>query len=572
VRLLPNFQNDSTFGKSGLMAVPLTSGDDRACGGVVLANGSIVMAGTMTPTDGGSPRIELTRLLAPHTSGSISGIVYHDENNDGIREGTDYSSIQNVKVYLDLNRNGNPDAGEPSTATNYNYVFTGLAAGSYLVRAVLPPGYHQTSPAGGAGASVTLSTGTAVGEIDFGASNAVAVPIGNPGGAYSVAEGSSITLDGSKSSESGGTITAYAWDFNYDGKLFTTDATGVKPNFSAAGLDGPSTRTIAIMVSDGSGQYAVATTTVTITNAPPTAKFAAAGSVKLGSAGAVSFSAQTDPSPADVAAGFKYSYDFNNDGVFEITDSSSASAAVPATYLASVGIHTIHGRIKDKDGGVTDYTTTITVTASTTLASISGTVFADNNGNAKLDAGELGVGGRKIYIDKNKNGVLDAGEPTFTSGASGAFTFSGLAAGTYRVRDVLPSGWRRTSPSAGYFDVTVSAGQIVTGKNFAETTRGLISGTVFKDANGNGIKDSTELGLSGWVVFLDANNNGKLDAGELSFTTGSNGAFSFIVPAGTYHLREVLKSGFKQTAPAGAVYTITLGSGKTATGKNFGDK
>ena len=210
--------------------------------------------------------------------------------------------------------------------------------------------------------------------------------------------------------------------------------------------------------------------------------------------------------------------------------------------------------------------------AETTRAAISGTVFADNNGNAKLDAGELGVSGRKVYIDKNKNGVLDAGEPVFTTGASGAFTFTGLAAGSYRIRDVLPTGWRRTSPTAGYFDVTVSSGQVITGKNFAETTRGLISGTVFKDANGNGVKDSTEVGLSGWVVFLDINNNGKLDAGELSFTTGSDGKFNFVIPAGTYHLREVLKSGFKRTAPSTGVYNITLSSGQSATGKNFGDK
>src|SRR5205807_1679400 len=163
-------------------------------------------------------------------------------------------------------------------------------------------------------------------------------------------------------------------------------------------------------------------------------------------------------------------------------------ATVPASYLSTPGAHTIHGRIKDKDGGFTDYTTTLTVNAPV-LASISGTVFADNNGNAKLDAGELGVSGRKLYIDKNKNGILDA----------------------------------------------------------------------------DGIKDSTEVALSGWVVYLDTNNNGVLDAGEQSFTTGSDGKFSFVIPSGTYHLREVLKAGFKRTTPSTGVYLITLFSGKTAT-------
>jgi hypothetical protein len=101
---------------------------------------------------------------------------------------------------------------------------------------------------------------------------------------------------------------------------------------------------------------------------------------------------------------------------------------------------------------------------------------------------------------------------------------------------------------------------------------GLITGIVFNDADGNGRRDAGEKGLGGWLLFLDTNNNGKPDSGELTFTTGTDGKFSFIVPAGTYHLREMLKSGLKRTAPSAGVFTITLASGKTATRTNFGDK
>ena len=93
-----------------------------------------------------------------------------------------------------------------------------------------------------------------------------------------------------------------------------------------------------------------------------------------------------------------------------------------------------------------------------------------------------------------------------------------------------------------------------------------------RNANANAKQDAGELGLAGWVVYLDANNNGKLDAGEKSFTTGTDGKFSFVVPAGTYHLREVLKSGFAITTPAGGLYTPRLASGQSAAGRNFGDK
>src|SRR5262249_12527168 len=77
-------------------------------------------------------------------------------------------------------------------------------------------------------------------------------------------------------------------------------------------------------------------------------------------------------SSADVAAGFTYSYDFDNDGTFEVTGSTSAAATVPASYLADgPGTRVVHGRISDKDGGFSDYTTTLTVTNVAPTATLS---------------------------------------------------------------------------------------------------------------------------------------------------------------------------------------------------------
>ena len=68
-----------------------------------------------------------------------------------------------------------------------------------------------------------------------------------------------------------------------------------------------------------------------------------------------------DPSKADTAAGFTYSYDFDNDGIFEIFNGTSPTATIPASYLSTSGPAVIHGRITDKDGFFTEYTTTIQV-------------------------------------------------------------------------------------------------------------------------------------------------------------------------------------------------------------------
>jgi hypothetical protein len=80
--------------------------------------------------------------------------------------------------------------------------------------------------------------------------------------------------------------------------------------------------------------------------------------VVVGQAVTVAFAGASDPSAADTAAGFRYSYDFDNDGVFEIA--GSASASQQGTFT-SAGAHVVRGRIADKDGGFTDYTTTVQV-------------------------------------------------------------------------------------------------------------------------------------------------------------------------------------------------------------------
>lgn len=91
------------------------------------------------------------------------------------------------------------------------------------------------------------------------------------GGPYAVTEGASVALDGSSSNDVDNFIVEYTWDFDYDGITFTTDADGSSVNFSAAGIDGPDTRTIALRTRSDNGVFAIATTTVTISNVAPTA-------------------------------------------------------------------------------------------------------------------------------------------------------------------------------------------------------------------------------------------------------------------------------------------------------------
>jgi len=99
--------------------------------------------------------------------------------------------------------------------------------------------------------------------------------------------------------------------------------------FSAANIDGPATRMIALRVTDTGGATAIAASILNIINASRRPGFRGGGGDCRRRRPHVSFAGRGDPSAADVLAGFKYSYDFNDDGVFDVTDSASPSATVP---------------------------------------------------------------------------------------------------------------------------------------------------------------------------------------------------------------------------------------------------
>jgi hypothetical protein len=106
---------------------------------------------------------------------------------------------------------------------------------------------------------------------------------------------------------------------------------------------------------------------------------------------------------------------------------------------------------------------------------------------------------------------------------------------------------------------------------------GAVSGSVFHDINGNGIRDANEPALANATVFLDQNGNGALDPGELwAVSSGPKGVDAATgtylinhVPAGSYTLRQLLPAGWTQTSPAGG-YSLTLGTDQFVGGKELG--
>ncbi|HEX7597832.1 MAG TPA: PxKF domain-containing protein, partial [Polyangia bacterium] len=150
---------------------------------------------------------------------------------------------------------------------------------------------------------------------------------------------------------------SYAWDLDNNGTFET-------PGQSVAytGVDGPATLTVKVQATDNGGLTAIASATVTVNNVAPTATFGSNSPVNEASPATISFSNATDPSGPDVAAGLHFAFACDNASLAAATYASSgASASTTCTFADGPSTHTVGGRVIDKDGGYTGYTTVVTV-------------------------------------------------------------------------------------------------------------------------------------------------------------------------------------------------------------------
>ena len=208
--------------------------------------------------------------------------------------------------------------------------------------------------------------------------------------------------------------------------------------------------------------------------------------------------------------------------------------------------------------------------------SASGTVFEDFDGNGTPGPDDRPMGDVTVYVDLDRDRQPDANEPTTRTNELGGYFFDDLPPGVYHIREVVPQGFvdPPTGTQNGARIVEVTAGKRERGQNFGNVRGATVSGVVFNDVNGNGVRERTEPPLAGATVYVDLNNNGSRQAGEPSaVSTAQEGAWSIGgVAPGTRVIRQVPPTGFRQTAPAAGFHTVTLTSGGTVAGLNFGDQ
>jgi hypothetical protein len=208
-------------------------------------------------------------------------------------------------------------------------------------------------------------------------------------------------------------------------------------------------------------------------------------------------------------------------------------------------------------------------------ATVQGRVYHDKNANGIFDGADTGISKFRVFLDEDFDGLLDEGEISKPVSATGTYTFTGVEAGVYRVREVYREGWRQTFPALGYYEVVLGYGAAGRNQSFANTDTVLIKGRVWMDANKNKFIDDGEGYLPSWMLYIDHNKNGRLDKGDDWTLSDSRGNYRFFnLPAGTYHVRAVQYDRYQQTAPGGSsgFHNITLAGGGTTSNKNFGFK
>ena len=175
-------------------------------------------------------------------------------------------------------------------------------------------------------------------------------PTAEAGGPYNVGEGGSVGLDGSGSSDpdqAANTLT-YVWDLDADTVFGEAGETGSTPTFSAAGLDGPTSRVVTLRVTDGDGVSDEDTATVNVSNVPPAVATPSVTPEPSDEGEAVTASATfVDPGPDT----FTCTVDYGDGGGAQAGSVVGNTCNGPSHAYGDDGTYTVTVAVTDDDGG-----------------------------------------------------------------------------------------------------------------------------------------------------------------------------------------------------------------------------
>lgn len=547
------------------------------------------------------------------SGGDIEGTVWNDFNQDGTRDSGD-SGLAGWTVFLDLNQDGTLGAGEPSTLTDAHgyYLFTDLPPDDYEVTEVLPGGWevskgYDTKQTAG----VTRQTRSTLDFANFSTTNGSIHGLafndinGNGirdldssgGFAEPGLEGWTVFLDSNNSGGLDAGEVSVVTDENGEYIFLSLNAgdyevTEVLPDGWTVSDGTDSRQTVA--VNGGEASTADDFANFTVLNGSIT------GTIwndlnRNGVRDVDSISGVVRDLPL---VGWSVFLDLNRNEAFDAGEPLATTDAngnyefldlqVGEYEVREIVVSGWEATVGYSDNYPVGVLSGVTTTAhdfanfdasGSGVASVTGTIWNDLNGNGIFETSEPGLSGWIVFLDSNNDGLLTTGETQATTSATGAYVFDNLTAGTIQLVVSGVAGWRPTAPATNARTITIRGGVNVSGLNFGEMRLldSSISGSVYVDKNGSGTRNVGDRGLPGVVVFLDVNENGLLDSGEPQTVTSTDlfytpsidesGDYSFThLDTGRHVVRAIVPETLSATPVAELTHTVTIEAAENRTG------
>jgi uncharacterized delta-60 repeat protein len=239
-------------------------------------------------------------------------------------------------------------------------------------------------------------------------------PLADAGGPYEVAEGGTVELDGTGSSDPDSNTLTYDWDFDQDGEF--DDVTGVRPVFSAESRDGPDTVAVRLRVTDEGGLSSIDTAEVMIINVAPAITDFYSSSAECGGAVEGETIAVTghfsDPGTLDIHFATINWGDGSSDTAATISEANGAGTLGGSHVYAHGGIYAITVTLTDDDGGITTETASAHITGAGVLY---GRLFVIGTDQAD-----------QVTINRQGNGAYKVHANFYPSGSFETFSGAGV--------------------------------------------------------------------------------------------------------------------------------------------------
>jgi large repetitive protein len=589
----PGAGNTITLSIEGRAAYPYSGALGTAVVNTATIQPGVDGSGNPVSRDNGAGNNSQTSTVSVQRS-SLAGRVYADDNrNNAFDAGEALAGVRVTITGTDLFGNALPAGTFATTDAAGNYLFDRLPPGNYTLVEDQPAGrLDSTEFAGSVGAGATAPNTAIAASVCPPAANcgsgaaqntiaAIALPAGTQATGYDFQEVTPAQLSGF----------VYV-DANNDGQRGAGET----------GINGVTTPvTIRLTGTDYAGNAVNVTQTISST-------------------GAYSF---TGLAPSD-ASGYTLTQVNEPSGFIDGRDQNGAgagnviasSAGRPVGETITVGVVNPGAALTERNFGELQG------------ATLAGSVYVDVNANATRDGGEAAVVPGVTVTLSGTNDLGQAVSCPVTTAADGSYLFptSGsadplcqtLRPGSYTLTLTPPGGLTVTGAFAGSAggggqpantplpgassvgSVTIGSGTSATSYNFGVQGQGL-SGAVYVDSNGNGVRDVGEPGIAGVSVTVSGTTAGGQDVcaainpSPCTAVTNASGAYEFLnLPASNasgYTLTEQAQAtppltnygdGVESVGTVGGVASgtagndvisgIVLGTGQLGVGYDFGER